>query len=43
MYFSVKDDESLKKYNKIWINSAIELKYNLIASQSTIKNTWKLE
>ena len=38
MYFLIKDDELLEKYNTIWDKVSAIIKKNLIASVSTIKN-----
>ena len=37
MYFLIEDDDYLEKYNTIWINLALILKKNLIASLSLTK------
>ena len=41
MFFLTEDDELSKKYNDIWIKSAITSKQNLIANPSSIKHFWK--
>ena len=38
MYFLIEDDDLLKKYNTIWDKVSADIKQNLIASLSTIKN-----
>ena len=38
MYFFIKDDDLSEKYNTIWDKVSADIKKNLIASQSTIKN-----
>ena len=38
MYFLIKDNDLLKKYNTIWDNFKADIRKNLIASLSTIKN-----
>ena len=39
MYFLIEDDDLLEKYNTIWhIKHSADIKKNLIASLSTIKN-----
>ena len=35
------DDELLEKYNTIWNKVNADIKKNLIASLSTVKNFWK--
>ena len=43
MSFFIKHDELSKKYNKIWTKSAMVLKNDLTANQSTMKNIQKLK
>ena len=43
MYFCMKDDELLKKYNKIWGRLKIVSRKNLIVNQYTMKNISKLK
>ena len=38
IYFLIKDDDLLEKYKTIWDKVSADIKNNLIASQSTIKN-----
>ena len=38
MYFLIEDDELLGKYNTIWNEVSADIKKNLVASLSTIKN-----
>ena len=38
MYFLIEDDDLLEKYNTIWDIVSIDIKKNLIASLSTMKN-----
>ena len=38
MYILIEDDDLLKKYNTIWDKVSADIKQNLIASLSTIKN-----
>ena len=38
MYFLIENDDLLKKYNTIWDKVSADIKRNLIASLSTIKN-----
>ena len=38
MYFLIEDDDLLKKYNAIWDKARADIKKNLTASLSTIKN-----
>ena len=38
MYFLIEDDDLLKKHNTIWDKVSADIKQNLIASLSTIKN-----
>ena len=38
MYFLIEDDDLLKKYNTIWDKVSADIKQNLIARLSTIKN-----
>ena len=38
MNFLIEDDDLLKKYNTIWDKVSTDIKKNLIASLSTIKN-----
>ena len=38
MYFLIEDDELLEKYNTIWDKVSADIKKNLIANLSTIKN-----
>ena len=38
MYFLLEDDGLLEKYNTIWYKVSADIKKNLIASLSTIKN-----
>ena len=38
MYFWIEDDDLLKKYDTIWDKFSTDIKKNLIASLSTIKN-----
>ena len=38
MYFLIEDDELLEKYSTIWDKFYADMKKNLIASRSTIKN-----
>ena len=39
--FFIEDDDLLKKYNTILDKAIADIKKNLIASLSTIKNFWK--
>ena len=41
MYFLIKDDGLLEKHNTISDKVGADIKNNLIASLSTIKNFWK--
>ena len=41
MFFSIEDDELLKKYNGIWNEVSNSIKKNLIANSSTIKDFLK--
>ena len=38
MYFLIEDDDLLGKYNTIWNEVSADIKKNLVASLSTIKN-----
>ena len=38
IYFLIKDDDLLGKHNTLWDNVNTDIKRNLIASLSTIKN-----
>ena len=38
MYFLIKDDDLLEKYNTVWDKVSADIKMNLIASLPTIKN-----
>ena len=38
MYFLIKDDDLLEKYNTVWDKVSADIKKNLIASLPTIKN-----
>ena len=38
MYFLINDDDLLEKYNTIWDKVSADIKKNLIASLSIIKN-----
>ena len=38
VYFSIEDDDLLEKHNTIWDKVTADIKKNLIASLSTIKN-----
>ena len=39
--FLIEDDDLLEKYNTIWDKVTIDMKKNLVASLSWIKNFWK--
>ena len=41
MYFLIKDDGLLEKYNTIWDKVSTDMKGKLIASQSTLNNSRK--
>ena len=41
MYFLIKDDGLLEKYNTIWDKVSTDIKEKLIASQSTLNNSRK--
>ena len=38
MYFLIKDDDLLEKYNSLWNKISANIKKNLIVNMSTIKN-----
>ena len=38
MYFLIKDDDLLEKYNTLWDKISANIKKNLIVNMSTIKN-----
>ena len=38
MFFFIKDDELLKRYNEIWEKAKNSIKKNLIVNQYTMKN-----
>ena len=41
MYFLIEDDDLLEKYNTAWNKVSADVKKNMIASLSIIKNFWK--
>ena len=41
MCFLIKNNELLEKYQTIWDKVITDIKKNLIASLSTVKNFWK--